>query len=207
MFLTARLFMYQQVYLHRTVRAIDLDLAEVFGPSIRAMFGDGSPVERLAPTPTSTSTRCSTRRAGGWRVAAAGRWHRRRRGRDGWRAILLRRPRWRAEAEVRSESETGDWPRGRRWRSWATAEPGRVAIDLAVVDAQGPRRGPATTPLALEAPRRIAGSAAAVAFGEQLGLIGRRYRRDGLAVPAVSPSAAGSGAGRTGGGRGPETRR
>ena len=48
MFLTARLFMYQHVYLHRTVRAIDLDLAEVFAPSIRAVFGDGSPAERLA---------------------------------------------------------------------------------------------------------------------------------------------------------------
>ena len=32
MFLTARLFMYQHVYLHRTVRAIDLDLEEVFAP-------------------------------------------------------------------------------------------------------------------------------------------------------------------------------
>ena len=48
MFLTARRFMYQQVYFHRTVRAIDLDLADVFGPSIRAIFGDGSPAERLA---------------------------------------------------------------------------------------------------------------------------------------------------------------
>ena len=48
MFLTARRFMYQQVYFHRTVRAIDLDLAEVFGPSIRAIFGDGSPADRLA---------------------------------------------------------------------------------------------------------------------------------------------------------------
>ena len=47
MFLTARLFMYQHVYLHRTVRAIDLDLAEVFAPSILAVFGDGSPAERL----------------------------------------------------------------------------------------------------------------------------------------------------------------
>ncbi|HEY6570259.1 MAG TPA: HD domain-containing protein, partial [Candidatus Limnocylindrales bacterium] len=47
MFLTARLFMHQHVYLHRTVRAIDLDLAEVFAPSIRAVFGDGSPAERL----------------------------------------------------------------------------------------------------------------------------------------------------------------
>ena len=48
MFLTARRFMYQQVYFHRTVRAIDLDLAEVFGPSIRAIFGDDSPADRLA---------------------------------------------------------------------------------------------------------------------------------------------------------------
>jgi HD superfamily phosphohydrolase len=47
MFLTSRRFMYQQVYFHRTVRAIDLDLAEVFAPSIRAIFGDGSPAEQL----------------------------------------------------------------------------------------------------------------------------------------------------------------
>ena len=48
MFLTARRFMYQQVYFHRTVRAIDLDLASVFQPSVRAIFGDGSPAERLS---------------------------------------------------------------------------------------------------------------------------------------------------------------
>ena len=48
MFLTARRFMYQQVYFHRTVRAIDLDLAELFEPSVRAIFGEGSPVERLS---------------------------------------------------------------------------------------------------------------------------------------------------------------
>ena len=48
MFLTARLFLYQQVYFHRTVRAIDLDLRDVFGPSIGAIFGDGSPAERLS---------------------------------------------------------------------------------------------------------------------------------------------------------------
>ena len=48
MFLTTRRFMYQQVYFHRTVRAIDLDLAEVFGPSVRAIFGAGSPAESLS---------------------------------------------------------------------------------------------------------------------------------------------------------------
>ena len=47
MFLTSRRFIYQQVYFHRTVRAIDLDLEAVFGPSVRAIFGDGSPAERL----------------------------------------------------------------------------------------------------------------------------------------------------------------
>ena len=47
MFLTARLFMYQQVYFHRTVRGIDLDLAEVFGPSIAAIFGEASPADDL----------------------------------------------------------------------------------------------------------------------------------------------------------------
>ena len=48
MFLTSRRFIYQQVYFHRTVRAIDLDLGEVFGPSILAIFGEGSPADRLA---------------------------------------------------------------------------------------------------------------------------------------------------------------
>ena len=40
--------MYQQIYFHRTVRAIDLDLAEVFRPSILAIFGDGSPADDLS---------------------------------------------------------------------------------------------------------------------------------------------------------------
>src|SRR6266545_4861792 len=48
MFLTARLFMYQQIYFHRTVRAIDLDLGEVFAPSIQALFGTASPAEALS---------------------------------------------------------------------------------------------------------------------------------------------------------------
>ena len=118
MFLTARLFLYQQVYFHRTVRAIDLDLAEVFGPSIRAIFGDGvAGRARWLPTPTSTSTRCSTGPRGGpaarsvadapaepgdGRVTPAVA--------DAWRAILLRQPRWRAEAEVRVEYEAGARP-------------------------------------------------------------------------------------------------
>ena len=111
MFLTARRFMYQQVYFHRTVRAIDLDLAEVFGPSVRAIFGDGSPADRLAAYADLDEYAL---------LHQAARWARgdrcRRTGRpapaspDAWRAILLRRPTWRAEAEVRAEYEAGAFP-------------------------------------------------------------------------------------------------
>ena len=62
MFLTARRFMYQQVYFHRTVRAIDLDLARrlrTVGPGDLRGRVAGRP--RWPPTPTSTSTRSSTR--------------------------------------------------------------------------------------------------------------------------------------------------
>src|SRR5215212_3601644 len=47
-FLAARMLLHQAVYFHRTVRAIDLDLGEVFQPAIAALFGDDSPADRLA---------------------------------------------------------------------------------------------------------------------------------------------------------------
>ena len=46
MFLNARLYLYHQVYFHRTVRRIDLQLREVFAPTIDALLG-GNPLERL----------------------------------------------------------------------------------------------------------------------------------------------------------------
>lgn len=46
MFLNARLYLYHQVYFHRTVRRIDLQLREVFAPTIEALLG-GNPLERL----------------------------------------------------------------------------------------------------------------------------------------------------------------
>ena len=182
MFLTARLFLYRQVYFHRTVRAIDLDLAEVFGPSVRAIFGDASPVERSRSTPTSTSTRCSTRRPAG----RAGSRSRPTRGpgdgtvtpavADGWRAILLRRPRWRSEAEVHAEQAAPD---GRR--SWSgelgEPEPGRVVVDLVVVDAR-PSAAQADT-LAIERRDGGPGPSLEVALARlpAWSLVGRRYRR------------------------------
>jgi len=46
MFLNARLYLYHQIYFHRTVRRIDLQLREVFRPTVKALLG-GNPLERL----------------------------------------------------------------------------------------------------------------------------------------------------------------
>ena len=182
MFLTARLFMYQHVYLHRTVRAIDLDLEEVFAPSILAVFGDGSPAVRLGAF-ADLDEYALLHQAAGWArgehlskrpvpgdgtvTRAVG---------DGWRAILLRRPRWHAEREVRAESATGEWPAA------LLAELGDppglgVAVDLTGIDA----RPGASKPPTLAVERRDGGPGPALA--DALGrlpawlLIGRRYRR------------------------------
>jgi len=186
MFLTARRFMYQQVYFHRTVRAIDLDLAEVFGVSVRAIFGDGSPAERLlayADLDEYALLHQAARWARGEDVAEAG-------SAVGdhcvppsvaatWRSILLRRPSWRAEAEIRAEYEAGHEPAA-LIAGLGHAEPGRVAIDLAVVDARPADVPPGEQPrLAIEMRDGSTGPTLAEALGRLPGyaLIGRRYRR------------------------------
>jgi HD superfamily phosphohydrolase len=183
MFLTARLFMYQQVYFHRTVRAIDLDLAEVFAPSIRAIFGDGSPVERLtayADLDEYALLHQAARWARGESVAAEpgeG---------DGtvtptvaeaWRAILLRQPSWRADAEIRAEYEAGARPDA-EIASLGEPDPGRVAIDLAVIDAR-PADATATDSLLAVEGRDGSSLSLARSLGRlpAYALIGRRYRR------------------------------
>jgi len=186
MFLTARLFMYQHVYLHRTVRAIDLDLAEVFAPSIRAVFGDGSPAERLsafADLDEYALLHQAALWARGERISAApvaGDGYVTAAVADGWRAILLRRPRWRAEHEVHAETSSAvpDWPAG-LLAELGDPEPGRVVIDLTGVDARPGASKPAT--LAIE--RRDGGAgpslAEALARLPAWSLVGRRYRRIG----------------------------
>jgi hypothetical protein len=184
MFLTARLFMYRHVYLHRTVRAIDLDLAEVFAPSIRAVFGDGSPAERLAAF-ADLDEYALLHQAAGWargeHLAARpvpgdgcvtpdiG---------DGWRAILLRHPRWHAEREVHAEQATPDWPAA-LLAELGEEEPGRVVLDLVGVDAR-PGAGRADS-LAIE--RRDGGAGPSLADAlprlPAWSLVGRRYRRTG----------------------------
>jgi uncharacterized protein len=46
MFLNSRLYLYHQVYFHRTVRRIDLQLREVFRPTLDRLLG-GNPLDRL----------------------------------------------------------------------------------------------------------------------------------------------------------------
>jgi uncharacterized protein len=188
MFLTARSFMYQQVYFHRTVRAIDLDLAEVFGPSVRAIFGADSPADRLAAY-ADLDEYALLHQAARWargedvvaetdRSTAPGDGRVSRRIADAWRAILLRRPNWRAEAEVRAEYEAGAEPAA-LIATLGEAEEGRVAIDLAIVDAR-PSDITASEPrLALEARDGSAGPSLGEALSRIPGysLIGRRYRR------------------------------
>jgi uncharacterized protein len=144
MFLTARLFMYEQIYFHRSVRAIDLDLAEVFRPSILALFGDVSPAEALSQYADldeysllhqaalwARGEAISERPAPGDGTVTA------ELGRV-WQAILLRRSRWRAESEIRRSYEAVERD---ATRAAATVElrpvaAEREALDLAEVDAR-----------------------------------------------------------------------
>jgi len=175
--------MYQQVYFHRTVRAIDLDLGEVFGPSIAAMFGTASPVEQLsayADLDEYALLHQAARWARGGSVADApadGDGRVTGTVADGWRAILLRQPRWRADAEVRAEYEPGARPDS-LIASLGAPEEGRVAIDVAVVDAR-PADATATDSLLAVEARDGSSLSLARALGRlpAYAMIARRYRR------------------------------
>jgi hypothetical protein len=183
MFLTARLFLYQQVYFHRTVRAIDLDLSDVFGPSIRAIFGNASPAEALAAY-ADLDEYALLHQAALWTrgeavadapvpgdgtvtpgVAA------------GWRAILLRQPRWRAEAEIRLAYE--DVPPADELALLGAEEPGRVVIDLATVDARPADATATDSLLAVEGRDGLPAAplSRTLARLPAWSLIARRYRR------------------------------
>ena len=186
MFLSARRFMYQQVYFHRTVRAIDLDLAEVFGPSIRAIFGDGSPAERLAAFADLDEYALlhqAARWARGLDVLPDGEAGTPGDGRVpaalamAWRSILLRQPTWRSEAEIRAEYEAGEQPEA-LIATLGRPEPDRVAIDLAVIDARPSDATATDRLLGLEGRDGQSMSlAAALASVPAYWLVGRRYRK------------------------------
>jgi HD superfamily phosphohydrolase len=183
MFLTARLFMYRQVYTHRTVRAIDLELREVFAASIRAIAGDASPADDLT-TYLDLDEYALLHRAAGWargeslaETPAPGSGDVPHAVGEAWAGILLRRPRWRSEAEVRREYE-GPEPPAEAIASLGRPEPGVVQLDLAAIDAR-PHDGPeAERRLAIELRDGSAGTvAAALSRLPANVLVARRYRR------------------------------
>ena len=96
---------------------------------------------------------------------------------DGWRAILLRQPTWRSEAEVRAGYESGEPPRD-AVATLGEAEPGHVAIDLAVIDARPADATATDRLLALEGQDgRPMSLAAALASLPAYWMVGRRYRK------------------------------
>ena len=89
----------------------------------------------------------------------------------------MRRPTWRAEAEIRAEYERDGRPEA-LVASLGQAEPGLVAIDLAEVDARPSDAASTDGLLALEMRDGSSASlAAALASIPAYWLIGRRYRR------------------------------
>ena len=114
----------------------------MFAPSIRAVFGDGSPAERLGAF-ADLDEYALLHQAALWArgehvsaIPSPGDGTVTRDVADGWRAILLRRPRWRAEREVRARVGDARLAGRRRWPSSATREPGGVVLDLDGVDAR-----------------------------------------------------------------------
>jgi uncharacterized protein len=186
-FLNARLLLYQQVYFHRTVRAIDLDLRDVFEPSIRALFGADSPAGRLSgyvDLDEYALLHQAARWARGEDVATGsmtpGDGRVGRDVADAWRRILLRRPSWRSDAELRVTYERGAFPEAEvAALGPETSGPGasaRTAVDLATVDAR-PSVGDV---LAIEArDGRAVPLAEALARIPDYALIARRYRQTG----------------------------
>jgi len=190
MFLTARRFMYQQIYFHRSVRAIDIDLAEVFRPSILAIFGEGSPADDLSHY-ADLDEYALLHQAALWSRGES--LSENPRPCDGtvtpevglvWRAILLRRPRWRPDGELRRDYEAADraavLDAVRKELGFdGTAVPAGVALDLAEVDAR-PAEAIATDSLLAVAGRD---GAPAVPVSRMLvrlpaySLIARRYVR------------------------------
>jgi hypothetical protein len=184
MFLSARLFMYEQVYFHRTVRAIDLDLAEAFAPSIRALAGDGSPADALAAYADLDEYALlhqAARWARGESVATEplpGDGRVRPEVAATWRGILLRQPTWRATDEVRAAYEDDAFPETLVERLGSSV-PGRVAVDLAIVDARPADATATDSLLALEGRdgRPAAPLSESLRRLPAWSLIGRRYER------------------------------
>jgi HD superfamily phosphohydrolase len=91
MFLSARLYLYHQVYFHRTVRRIDLQLREVFRPTVELLLG-GNPLEMLDRYEALTEWSLLSE-VDRWAVAVDGDARRRELG-AAWGDVVARRLKW-----------------------------------------------------------------------------------------------------------------
>ena len=105
MFLNARLYLYHQVYFHRTVRRIDLQLREVFRPTLDLLLG-GNPLERLDAYQSLTEWSLLSD-VDGW--ARDGEGERRELG-QAWAAIVARKLKWKLVYQGLSDAR--DLPAG-----------------------------------------------------------------------------------------------
>lgn len=106
MFLNARLYLYSQVYFHRTVRRIDLQLREVFRPTLELVLG-GNPLEHLDRYQSLTE----------WSLLSdVDRWARgegdavRRELGEAWSAVVARKLKW--KLVYQGHTEARDVPSG-----------------------------------------------------------------------------------------------
>jgi len=106
MFLTARLYLYNNIYFHRTVRRIDLTMREIFADTVR-LIAPGNPLDDLDTyrTLTDWSLLESVDR---WRAAAPG--SEQRHLGEAWEAITSRRLPWKLayESIVRATVDLSD---------------------------------------------------------------------------------------------------
>ncbi|MBJ7482575.1 MAG: HD domain-containing protein [Chloroflexi bacterium] len=183
-FLGARQFLYLQVYLHRTVRGIDLDMKEAFAPGIRAIFGDTSPADDLAAyleldeyTLLHQAARWSRGqdlspnpqpKDGTVTPAVA----------DAWRAVLFRSPRWQMEEELRADYFEEPLPHDLAERL-GTPIPGEVEIDVAYCDPRHVEGDAADRLLAVEGPNGREGRpiSSLILKLPLYSVVARRYRR------------------------------
>jgi|YNPNPStandDraft_1061719.scaffolds.fasta_scaffold05327_5 HD superfamily phosphohydrolase len=94
-FLNARLYLYMNMYYHRTTRAIDLHLKEIFGETLARIF-PYNPLERLDEYLRLTEWYL-LEEVGRWATSA--RDPAKRRLGAKWQRVLLRRPRWKRAYE------------------------------------------------------------------------------------------------------------
>jgi hypothetical protein len=106
MFLTARLYLYTNIYFHRTVRRIDLTMREIFAETV-ARIAPGNPLDDLDAYLSLTDWSV-LEEVSRWRRAAPGSAERRLA--DAWERITSRRLPWKLayESLVGSDADMSD---------------------------------------------------------------------------------------------------